>query len=556
MNEHNKTDYIWICQLIRGRSNLKNKKTFKWIFALVIVFLLNTLCLISVVYAKEKNTQDSLVLSLSPEQVEAHYKKLRGYKIHTVVWLDDYTLGNPYGQARESSEKHEFAIHLVSKEKPKKGNYIEIEAIIGGTFLGYIDLDDTVILSKGSQARKILEQIDEQELTSAPYIEGYILKVDQTKQKEAADAADAEARRFEEGAKYARAELKSDKSILTLSPEQLNDKRNNYEGKRFHTVLTVNRVRNNNFTAKLEKDKWGDSFYCYFDREIDLRNHLKKGDAVELIGTIKPGSSNCKDYTSCEIISIGEEAQKVLTAIIKEQKSATKKEPVKKQESKKENPKEVPKENTFSPIAKGASGEPVAEIQKQLLVLGYLTSSVDGSFGPGTEQAVKDFQKAHKLESTGIVNKETYDAITEASFVPIKKGITGDSVVEIQKRLVELGYLTSSADGSFGPGTEQSVKNFQAANGLGTDGVVNENTYNKMFSSEAKRYVAPTPTVAPKQSSDSTVTRSVQERLVWITKTGKRYHSKSHCGSTKSSWQVTLEEAERMGLTPCGKCYR
>ena len=191
-----------------------------------------------------------------------------------------------------------------------------------------------------------------------------------------------------------------------------------------------------------------------------------------------------------------------------------------------------------------------------MLALGYLTFSVDGEFGPGTEQAVKDFQSVHHLKSTGIVNKETYDAIKNAEIVSIKKGDNGEPVVEIQGRLAKLGYLSSSADGSFGPGTEQAVMNFQAANGLFSSGVVNENTYNKMFSSEAKSYVAPTPTVVSRQSSADAVTRSSQERLVWITKTGKRYHSKSNCGSTKSAWQVTLEEAERRGLTPCGKCWR
>lgn len=217
---------------------------------------------------------------------------------------------------------------------------------------------------------------------------------------------------------------------------------------------------------------------------------------------------------------------------------------------------QVSRKSTFSSIRKGASGDYVAEIQKQLLALGYLTFPVDGEFGPGTEQAVKDFQSVHHLKSTGIVNKETYDAIKNAEILSIKKGDQGESVVEIQRRLLDLGYLISSADGSFGPGTEQAVLNFQAVNGLVSEGVVNENTYNKMFSSEAKRYVAPIPTAAARQDSTSAVTRSSQERWVWITKTGKRYHSKSNCGSTKSAWQVTLEEAERKGLTPCGKCWR
>ena len=261
-------------------------------------------------------------------------------------------------------------------------------------------------------------------------------------------------------------------------------------------------------------------------------------NAKEMTAQEKPSLSNGTDYSSYDIISIGEEAPKALNTIIKAQKLAAK--------------KDSSKESTFSPIKRGAAGDSVVEIQKKLLALGYLTTSVDGDFGPGTEQAVKDFQKVHQLTSDGIVNKSTYDALkkAEAEAKPIKKGASGDSVVKIQKRLSELGYLTSSVDGSFGSGTEQAVINFQTTNDLNPDGAVNENTYYKMFSSEAKSYVA------PKQDSDNAVTRSSQERLVWITKTGKRYHSKSNCGSTKNAWQVPLEKAESMGLTPCGKCWK
>ena len=119
--------------------------------------------------------------------------------------------------------------------------------------------------------------------------------------------------------------------------------------------------------------------------------------------------------------------------------------------------------------------------------------------------------------------------------------------------------MTSSADGNFGSGTEQAVMNFQEANNLGPDGVVGENTYNKMFSSEAKRYIAPTPTPTnkPIQRSASVETSSSDDGpMVWITRTGKRYHSKSNCGTTKEAWLVPLSEAEDMGHTPCGKCMR
>ena len=41
---------------------------------------------------------------------------------------------------------------------------------------------------------------------------------------------------------------------------------------------------------------------------------------------------------------------------------------------------------------------------------------------------------------------------------------------------------------------------------------------------------------------------------VWVYETGRRYHSHSGC-SGSDDWQVSLEEAQRMGRTPCKKCY-
>ena len=73
-------------------------------------------------------------------------------------------------------------------------------------------------------------------------------------------------------------------------------------------------------------------------------------------------------------------------------------------------------------------------------------------------------------------------SIYNGTLTYIDKGDTGESVAEIQARLIGLGYLASSADGNVGSGTEQAVMNFQEANNLGPDGVVGENTYNKMFS--------------------------------------------------------------------------
>lgn len=43
--------------------------------------------------------------------------------------------------------------------------------------------------------------------------------------------------------------------------------------------------------------------------------------------------------------------------------------------------------------------------------------------------------------------------------------------------------------------------------------------------------------------------------MVWISKTGSKYHSNPNCSNMKNPSQITKEEAEARNLKPCSKCY-
>jgi len=58
----------------------------------------------------------------------------------------------------------------------------------------------------------------------------------------------------------------------------------------------------------------------------------------------------------------------------------------------------------------------------------------------------------------------------------LKLGSSGPDVTKLQQAL---GLIT---DGSFGPGTEKAVKDFQSKNGLGADGIVGDSTWSKIIS--------------------------------------------------------------------------
>ena len=179
------------------------------------------------------------------------------------------------------------------------------------------------------------------------------------------------------------------------------------------------------------------------------------------------------------------------------------------------------------PLKKGSNGEKVEKLQQRLFDLGYYTGDIDGDFGEQTEKAFKLFQKQAGLEVDGIAGSDAdflYSdeaPLYEKEETPAKKdneaaetgveeetptepeaeeateaedaeiayslGDTADEIALIQERLSELGYLESTAtpDGEFGEKTETAVKGFQKVNALTETGIVDETTYNAIFSDEA-----------------------------------------------------------------------
>lgn len=68
-----------------------------------------------------------------------------------------------------------------------------------------------------------------------------------------------------------------------------------------------------------------------------------------------------------------------------------------------------------------------------------------------------------------------------------------------------------------------------------------------------------TEAITEPSATESSTTTNVGDELVWVSETGKKYHSKNNCYpiNPDNARQVTKNEAVNvLGLEPCGKCYK
>jgi murein L,D-transpeptidase YcbB/YkuD len=67
-----------------------------------------------------------------------------------------------------------------------------------------------------------------------------------------------------------------------------------------------------------------------------------------------------------------------------------------------------------SGLKPGDKGASVKQLQRALKSAGYTVGKIDGSYGPSTESAVKQFQQAHGLTADGIAGSKTLAALRSA----------------------------------------------------------------------------------------------------------------------------------------------
>ena len=133
------------------------------------------------------------------------------------------------------------------------------------------------------------------------------------------------------------------------------------------------------------------------------------------------------------------------------------------------------------PIDTGATldddHDALLQAQKRLITLGYLKGTADGIYGPMTAAALQSFQDANNLNPTGHLDNQTQALLDQLV-------ASSASNADVQKRLIDLGYLQGAADGKWGPRSTAAMKSFQELNGLPVTGATDDASTTVLFTDD------------------------------------------------------------------------
>ena len=151
-------------------------------------------------------------------------------------------------------------------------------------------------------------------------------------------------------------------------------------------------------------------------------------------------------------------------------------------------------------IALGSSGTRVMQAQQRLIALGYMEDGGDtGVFDAATQDAVNQFLTAVGRPQTGVLSQDMQaflltdrapaagTSITE-TYADLGPGDSGDAVMDLQRRLVELGYANGTPNGEYGRATISAVAFYQQCNGVEPDGNASALLQAQLFSDDALTY--------------------------------------------------------------------
>jgi len=139
-----------------------------------------------------------------------------------------------------------------------------------------------------------------------------------------------------------------------------------------------------------------------------------------------------------------------------------------------------------------SEGKDVLSLQTRLRDLGIYAGVLDGKYGGGTVNAVREAQRLMGQEDTGVASPEFLEALMDddqaptARNVAVREGMSGPVVRSIQQCLQKLKLYDERIDGVFDVDVLEAVKVFQGAYGYPADGVMESEIQKALYFESGK----------------------------------------------------------------------
>ncbi|MBR0367055.1 MAG: peptidoglycan-binding protein [Clostridia bacterium] len=229
----------------------------------------------------------------------------------------------------------------------------------------------------------------------------------------------------------------------------------------------------------------------------------------------------------------------------------------------------------------GNTDPEVVRIQQRLIALGYMAEGGDtGVFDNATVAAVNRFLSAIGREPGGTLNEEMQaflfsdsapsfgGEIADTEYQNLSPGDSGEAVMNLQRRLVQLGYANGNPNGQYGNATISAVQLYQQSNGMDVDGLASAWLQATLFSNTALTYAQtqglqpiasaePTPEPTPQGDAlyfnlalgaTGNAVRDLQNRLIKL-----GYSLTATKTYDEATRQAVLAFQSAIGVTPTGE---
>ena len=240
----------------------------------------------------------------------------------------------------------------------------------------------------------------------------------------------------------------------------------------------------------------------------------------------------------------------------------------------------------------------IRTLQRKLKSLGYYNSTINGTYGANTKDAVSNFQKQNGMTADGVAgtttfvklftgtpnrysataapkktatpkggakttptpkkgtsgtdtsdsspkvtNPPSYTTVTAApngAYVTLQMGDGGAQVGSLQRALKKLGYYSGNISNHYAATTYRGVMDFQGDNGLKATGIADANTQKKLF---AAANTTPVPKKAATPTPEPKITNPPEYKDVTPAPNGKKVPLQmGDSGSPVSDLQRALKE--------------